>query len=92
MHEPLEGAVMATQAEMRAEELVYEVAQELGLTEAEVLRLDALGVAAGALRRLRIELRKQAGRSLTVHDYRLPDSPSASVVDLERSREDSVEA
>jgi hypothetical protein len=83
---------MATQAEIRAEELVYEVAQELGLTEAEVLRLDALGVADGALRRLRIELKKQAGRSLTVHDYRLPDSRSANVVDLERYLEDSVEA
>jgi hypothetical protein len=82
---------MATQAEIRAEELVYEVAQELGLTEAEVLRLDALGVADGALRRLRIELKKQAGRSLTVHDYRLPDSRSSNVVDLERYLEDSVE-
>lgn len=30
---------MATQAEMRAEELVYEVAEELGLTEIEVLEL-----------------------------------------------------
>ena len=83
---------MATQAEMRAEELVFEVAEELGLTEIEVLRLDALAVAAGALRGLRIELKKQAGRPLTVRDYRLPDSRSANVVELERYLEHPVEA
>jgi hypothetical protein len=82
---------MATRAEMRAEELVYEVAEELGLTELEVLELDALAVADGVLRRLRIELKKQAGRTLTPHDYRLPDSRSANVVDLERYLELTVE-
>ena len=73
---------MATRAEMRAEELVYEIAEELGLTEAEVLRLDAVAVADTALRRLRIELKKQTGRQLTARDYGLSDSRSADVVDL----------
>ena len=83
---------MATQAEMRAEELVYEVAEELGLTEVEVLRLDALAVAEGALRGLRLELKKQAGRPLTFEDNRLPDSRSANVVEAERCLQHAVEA
>ena len=83
---------MATQAEMRAEELVYEVAQELGLTESEVLRLDARAVADGALRRLRIELKKHAGRPLTVRDYRPPVRRPAMIVDLLAFLEDPVEA
>ena len=83
---------MATQAQMRAEDLVYEVAEELGLTETEVLGLDAVAVADGALRGLRIELKKQAGRPLTTEDYRLPDSRSAKVVDVEGCPQHAVEA
>ena len=83
---------MATQAEVRAEELVFEVAEELGLTEVEVLRLDALALAHGVLRGLRIELKKQAGRPLTLEDYRLPDLRSADVVDLGPYLDNSVEA
>ena len=83
---------MATRAEMRAEDLVYEVAEELGLTEAEVLRVDALAVADVALRNLRIELKKQVGRQLTVRDYRLPDSRPTNVVDLLRYLKEPVEA
>lgn len=82
---------MGTRAEMRAEELVYEVAEELGLTEAEVLALDAIAVADAALRRLRIELKKQAGRPLTVRDYRLADGRSVQVLDLPRYVEDAFE-
>lgn len=92
-HERLRGdRQMATRAEMRAEDLVYEVADELGLTEAEVLRLDPIEIAAGALRSLRIELKKQAGRPLTVGDYRLPDPRPRNVVDLNLYLEDLVEA
>jgi hypothetical protein len=83
---------MATQAEMRAEELVYEVAEELGLTEDEVLDLDVLALAAGALRRLRIDVKKHAGRPLTVRDYRPPTSRPAIVVGIEALLEDPVEA
>ena len=83
---------MDTRAEMRAEDLVYEVAEELGLTEAEVLRLDPIAIAAGALRGLRIELKKQAGRPLTIGDYRLPDRRPPHVFDIAPYREDAVEA
>ena len=65
---------MATMAEMRAEELVFEVADELGLTEGEVLGIDMAAVADGALRHLRTELKKLAGRTITAHDY-FPSAP-----------------
>ena len=52
-----------TRAEMRAEELVFEMAEELGLTEDEVLALDPLAVVDGVLRDLRAELARQLGRN-----------------------------
>jgi hypothetical protein len=83
---------MIKRAEMLAEELVFEVAEELGMRETEVLRLDALAVADSALRRLRIELKKQAGWALTLHDYRLPNSRPAVPVGPGRYLGDALES
>ena len=66
---------MSSQAEIGAEELVFEVAEELGLTEVEVLEIDVLAIAEGVLRHVRTELKKQSGRTLTSHDY-FPPGPS----------------
>lgn len=73
---------MATRAQIRAEELVFEVAEELGLTEDEVLGLDALAMADCVVRDLRTELEKQAGRMLTREDLRPAEPPSPKIVDL----------
>ena len=83
---------MATRVELRVEELVYDLAEELGLTEAEVLELDALAIAQAAVQRLRIELKKQSGRRLTVQDYRPPIRHSPETVELIRNLVEKVEA
>jgi hypothetical protein len=62
-----------TTAEIRAEDLVYEVAAELGLTEIEVLGLDSLAVADGVLRRLRRQLKRHAGATSPVQPYVVSD-------------------
>jgi hypothetical protein len=82
---------MPKRAEMLAEELVFEVAEELGMRETEVLRLDALAVADAALHRLRIELKKHAGWALTLHDYRLPNSRPLTAVGPGRYLGDTIE-
>jgi hypothetical protein len=83
---------MLKRAEMLAEELVFEVAEELGMRETDVRRLDALSVAHAALRRLRIDLKKQAGWALTLHDYRLPNSRPVTAVGPGRYVGDAVES
>lgn len=64
---------MATKAEMRAEELVYQVADDLGLTDLEQHGLDALKISDAMLVHLRIELKKATGRTLSIEDYLLRD-------------------
>jgi hypothetical protein len=72
---------MSSKAELDAEALIYTVAAEIGLTEFEERRLDTAGIAAEILTSLRIEIKKQAGRTTTIEDYLLPDSEK--VIDLQ---------
>lgn len=64
---------MSARSTIEAEELVYTVADELGLDEFEQHGLDALAIAESVLGSLRIELKKLTGRELTVQDYVLTD-------------------
>ena len=73
---------MASKAEIEAEQLVMDVAlDELALTDEELEKVDLGKIWRDLLVDVRIQVKRGAGRQMTIDDYLLPPPPE-NVIDL----------